>query len=62
MSINLKIILAGVLFILSIIIGIVLSRLGRPLNPMVSAIHKLLALASLVFLVIVIYSLFKTMI
>lgn len=54
-----KVITAGILLLLSIIFGIWLSRVGRPLNQFVFTFHKLLALATAIFAGIVIYSLCK---
>lgn len=38
----------GLLFLLSVVLGFFLSRGGRPLNTALSALHKLAAIASLV--------------
>jgi len=46
---------AGLFFLLIFLSGIWLSRSGRPLNGILSTIHKLIALAAAVFLVVTIY-------
>ena len=52
-----QVITADLLLLLSIIFGIWLSRVGRPLNQFVFAVHKLLALGTVIFAGIVIYNL-----
>jgi len=47
----------GILLLSTIVSGIIVSALGRPLNTLVFTIHKLLALASFVLVVIVVYAL-----
>jgi hypothetical protein len=59
MSITLKIIICGLLFLSAIISGICLTRLGKPLNPIIFNIHKLIALSSAIFIAILTYSLFS---
>ena len=56
-----KVIAAGMLLLLSIIFGIWLSNLGRPLNTFIFTIHKLLALATVIFAGIVIYNINKNL-
>ena len=56
-----KVILSGLLLLLSIIFGIWLSQTGKPLNQFIFTIHKLLALASVIFAGIVIYNLHKNL-
>lgn len=51
--------ITGILLLLTVISGVIVSALGRPLNAVVFAIHKLLALSSVVFAVIVVYALQK---
>ncbi len=60
MSITLRIIISGALFILSIVSGIWLSNMGRPLNTAIFTIHKLIALAFAVFTGFLTYNLLKT--
>ncbi len=54
-----RIAIAGILLVLTAISGIVVSALGRPLNTAAFTIHKLLALSSAVFAVIVVVALLK---
>jgi len=60
LTLNNKLITAGALLLISIITGIWLSHIGRPLNTMIFTIHKLIALAGAIFLVIALYNPFKT--
>jgi hypothetical protein len=48
-----QIIFAGISFLLMVITGVVLSRLGRPLNKAVFAFHKIFSLLTIVLLVLV---------
>lgn len=59
MSIELKAIFAGGLFLLSAGFGIWLSRVGRPLSTGILTVHKLTALAMIVFAVLAAVQLFK---
>jgi hypothetical protein len=59
MSILSKIIGIGLLFIFTIVTGIWLSNSGKPLNTLIFNIHKLITLASVIFLTIVIRNLLK---
>lgn len=56
-----QVILAGLLLLLSNILGIWLSHAGKPLNQFIFAIHKLLALATVIVAGIVIYNLHKNL-
>ncbi len=58
--INARLVTSGILIILSIMSGIWLSHTGRPLNTMIFTLHKLSALAAVVFLVMALYSPLKT--
>ena len=58
-TVEFKVIAAGLLLLLSIIFGIWLSHAGKPLNQFIFTIHKLLALATVIFAGIVIYNLHK---
>jgi hypothetical protein len=58
-TITSKIITIGGLLILVIISGVILSKLGRPLNTLVFTIHKLSAVGAIVLLVININKLAK---
>lgn len=59
MSIVSKIIGTGLLFLLTIVTGIWLSNSGKPLNTLIFTIHKFTALASVIFIAIVIRNLLK---
>ena len=59
MSIVSKIIGVGLLFLFTIVTGIWLSNSGKPLNSLIFNIHKLIALALVIFIVIVIRNLLK---
>lgn len=59
MSIVSKIIGTGLLFLLTIVSGIWLSNSGKPLNTLIFTIHKLTALAAVIFTAIVIRNLLK---
>jgi len=59
MSIVSKIIGTGLLFIFTIVTGIWLSNSGKPLNTLIFNIHKLIALASVIFIAILIRNLLK---
>ena len=61
MTFTFKLIAAVILFFLSIISGVVLSKSGRPLKTTVFTLHKLLALASVVFAGIIIYNLHQSL-
>jgi hypothetical protein len=52
---QLRIVGAGLLFILIFLSGIWLSNSGKPLNVIILTIHKLISLAAVVFLVMTIY-------
>jgi hypothetical protein len=60
MSITLRIILSAVLFAITIISGIWLSNAGKPYNAAAFNVHKLIALASVVFAVLAFIALFRT--
>lgn len=55
-----KIILPGLLFLFTLGSGFWLSHSGKPLNSVIFTIHKLIALATVVFTVSLIYGLLKT--
>jgi len=59
MSIVSKIIGTGLLFLFTIVTGIWLSNSGKPLNTLIFNIHKLIALGSVIFTVILIRNLLK---
>ncbi len=58
-SLSSKIVFASIAFILMIISGIILSRLGHPLNKILFAFHKIFSLATIVLLVMVAISFLK---
>ena len=47
-------------FLLTIASGIWLSRVGRPLNVFIFTVHKLIALAAVIFTTMQIYNIFKS--
>jgi hypothetical protein len=55
MSTTIIAIVAGLFFLLIFLSGIWLSRTGRPLNPSLSTVHKLISLAAGIFLLVAIY-------
>ena len=48
---------AGIFLIISILSGVWLTRIGRPLNVVIMTIHKLIALGAVIFYVVAIYRL-----
>ena len=56
---NTKILISCILLVLAAASGIWLSRMGRPLNTVVFAAHKLIALAALILTITVTYPFFK---
>jgi hypothetical protein len=59
--IDIRLLSAAVLFVLIVISGIWLTRSGKPLNPALLAIHKLLALGCLVLFAFIVSALLKGM-
>ncbi len=57
---TIKMIAAGLLFLISIATGIWLSKTGRPLNAWLFNIHKLISLATVILAGLAIYELSKT--
>jgi hypothetical protein len=55
MNITARVVIAGLSFVLVFLSGIWLSRMGRPLNVGISTAHKLISLATGVFLLVTIY-------
>ena len=55
-----KLIAAGILFLLTLISGVILSRSGRPLNIGLVTIHKLIAVGTVVLVGMAVYQLYKT--
>jgi hypothetical protein len=56
-----RILSTGILFILTVVSGVWLSRMDRPLNTAILTIHKLIALATIVLMVIAIKGMSKGM-
>lgn len=54
-----RIIITGVLLLFTLITGVWLSSLGRPMNGLLFNVHKLISLGAVVFLVIVVNQLRK---
>jgi hypothetical protein len=59
-TITSKLILAGVLFLLTLISGVILSRSGRPFSIGLVTIHKLVALGTMVLIGIAVNQVYKT--
>jgi hypothetical protein len=59
-AISTKLIAAGILFLLTLISGVILSHSGRPLGVGLVTIHKLIAVGTIVLTGMVIYQLYKT--
>ena len=57
---GLRTIMSGSGFLLSIVSGIWLHRLGKPLNSLIFTVHKLLAVLSVVLAVILVRNLLKS--
>jgi hypothetical protein len=55
MDTTIRAIVAGLFFLFIFLSGIWLSRTGRPLNVAISTVHKLISLATGVFLLVTIY-------
>jgi hypothetical protein len=59
-TITTKLVAAGILFLLTLITGVIVSHSGRPLNVGLVTIHKLIAVGTVVLIGIVVNQLFKT--
>jgi len=59
-AISTKLIAAGILFLLTLISGVILSRSSRPLNIGLVTVHKLIALGTMVLIGMAVYQLYKT--
>lgn len=59
-SITTKIIAAGILFLFTLISGLMVSRSGRPLNIWLVGVHKLIAVGTVVLIGIAVNQLYKT--
>lgn len=60
-TITTKLVVAGLLFLFTILSGVWLSNSGKPLNSVIFTIHKLIAAGTVIFLTITIYNLYKTL-
>jgi hypothetical protein len=58
-NIILKISISGLLFLFSIVTGLLLHKSGRPLNTSIFTIHKLTAVGLVIFMVLLIYNFLK---
>ena len=56
-----KLIAAGILFLFTLISGVIVSRSGRPLNVGLVTIHKLIAVGAVVLIAMAVNQLYKTM-
>jgi hypothetical protein len=55
-----KLIVAGILFLLTLISGLIVSNSGRPLNAGLITVHKLIALGTIFVIGMAAYQLYKT--
>ena len=55
-----KLIVAGVLFLFTLISGVIVSRSGRPLNIWLVSVHKLIAIGVVVLIGIAVNQMYKT--
>jgi hypothetical protein len=60
MSTTLKIIGIALFYLITIGTGIVMHKLGRPFKPLLSAVHKVIALAVVVFTILLVRNAFTT--
>ncbi len=60
MSIQQNILLSGIIMAITIVIGIWLSRSGKPYNNVVLTVHKLIVLVNIVFAVLLFINIYKT--
>jgi hypothetical protein len=58
-TVELRIVATGLLFLFTLVSGVWLSNSGKPLNTAIITVHKLIALATVIFTVIVIRDLLK---
>jgi hypothetical protein len=52
-SIDTRLVIAGILFLLTVVSGMWLTRSGRPLNTLIFTAHKLIAVAVVVLMIVV---------
>jgi hypothetical protein len=57
--IDIRILSAGILFVFIIASGMWVTKLGRPLNTGIFTVHKLIALAALILMIIIVRTLVK---
>ena len=58
-TIKLGIIITGILILITIITGIWLSKLGRPLNTVIFAVHKIVPIFTIIYMAIIVFRLQK---
>jgi hypothetical protein len=56
-AISTKFLLCGILFLVTVLTGVWLSRSGKPLNTLIVTLHKLIALGTVVYTIVTIYPL-----
>ena len=61
MDVLLKFFESGVGFVLTLVFGFWLSKIGRPYNGILFNIHKLIALGTVIITVVQVYKIFKTL-
>jgi hypothetical protein len=59
-AVNTKLIAAGILFLFTIISGVIVSHSGRPLNSVLVTMHKLIAIGTVVLIGIALNQMYKT--
>jgi len=59
MEVASKFITPGIIFLFTLIFGVWLSKIGKPLNAVIFTVHKLIALAAVIFTGIAIYGVIK---
>lgn len=60
-TITTRLIIAGLLFLFTLLSGVWLSHSGKPLNPVIFTIHKLIALATVIIIAVSVYNLYKSL-
>jgi hypothetical protein len=60
-TISTKLVVAGLLFLFTILSGVWLSNSGKPLNSVIFTTHKLIAVGTVIFLGLIVYNLYKTL-
>lgn len=54
-------ILAGLLFLFTLLSGVWVSHSGKPINMVIFTIHKLIAIATIIFIALSVYNLYKAL-